>query len=101
VPLPAHQLQSPSKSHWKAGITWGEDHPQFSSPKTKIGWSDAENEYITNWWVINCSTSTKNAAAKLLAHIKTDTAAHRIFHANHTLDSGRIRHGLRKNGLIN
>ncbi len=82
-----------------SNIAWGQDHPEYNSGKTRISWSDAENEYIRHWWKtigFKCST---NIASKLLAHIKNDNFAIQIFHPNHTLDSARIRHGLRINGF--
>lgn len=92
-------LQSPGKSPLRSDVRWGHHHPEFNLPKTRISWSDEENEYIRSWWRENCSTCSTNVAAKLLAHIRNDKDAHAIFHSNHTLDSSRIRHGLRKNGI--
>ena len=98
-----HQLQSPTpnKRHLQSPTQerWGEDHPEFNSPKTRIPWSEDENNYIRDWWITTGSNCVSNVASKLLAHITKDENAHRIFHPNHTLDSGRIRHGLRINGF--
>jgi hypothetical protein len=95
------QLPSPRKQHLQSPTQerWGEDHPEFNSPKSRIAWSDEENKYIREWWIKSGSNCVSNVASKLLAHINKDENAHRIFHPNHTLDSGRIRHGLRINGF--
>lgn len=93
------ELQSPLHRNWQPDIIWGQDHPECNSSKTRITWSDEENQYIRNWWMTNGLQSSTNIASKLLAHIKRDPAAHRIFHPNHTLDSARMRHGLRANGF--
>jgi hypothetical protein len=93
------EMQSPSQGECNANIAWGQDHPEYNSPKTRISWSDEENNYIRHWWKTIGSKCSTNVASKLLAHIKSDNFAIKIFHPNHTLDSARIRHGLRMNGF--
>ncbi len=94
------EMQSPPQGQWNTtNIEWGQDHPEYNSPKTRISWSSQENDYIRHWWKTIGSKCSTNLASKLLVHIKNDNFAIRIFHPNHTLDSARIRHGLRMNGF--
>jgi hypothetical protein len=93
------KLQSPPQGQRNTNIDWGQEHPEFNSTKTRICWSDEENKYIRDWWKSIGSKCGSNVASKLLTHIKNDEYAIKIFHPNHTLDSARIRHGLRINGF--
>ena len=88
-------FQSPPRHQQRTEMCWGEDHPEFNSPKSRIGWSKDEMDYIRNWKHENEFRYPKKLASKLLAHIRNDEYAHKIFHSNHILDSARIRHGLR------
>lgn len=99
TPPPNSHWQSPPTKQWKGEISWGQNHPEYNSPKTRIPWSDEENDYIKRWWMEHGSAYHTNVAARLLAHIRNDPDAHAIFHSNHILDSARVRHGLRLNGF--
>jgi hypothetical protein len=101
VPSPTKQpYQSPSRAQTsRSEKCWGQNHPEFNSPKTRICWSEEENGYIRKWWRDNSSKYPTHVTAKLLEHIRNDKIAQAIFHPNHILDSSRIRHGLRANGI--
>ncbi len=74
---------------------WGTKHPSFEkqTPKNmRVPWSDAEIRYIENW-IKKEKILGGNRVAKCLRAIKADENAIPIFHANHTLNSGRLRTG--------
>jgi hypothetical protein len=78
-------------------IDFGTAHPDYKSTSIKAHWTDEEKEYVGKWCarVLNENQFTCNVVAKCRAHILDDPAAWPIFHANHVLDSGRLRNGYR------
>lgn len=93
-PLPMSSL------HWsQAGtLDWGSAHPDYGTSNATARWTWAEKEYLGNW----CGRferefpEANNVVAQALKAIRQDSRAIAIFHANHTLNSARLRHGLRQ-----
>jgi hypothetical protein len=82
-------------------IDWGTDHPDYQSKGRRARWSRAELNYIYMWhnrFIAGRDNEKTNIVALLYRYITTG-AGHReaqpIFHVNHVLDSGRLRHGYR------
>lgn len=77
-------------------IQWGQDHPEAdrSNPR-RVSWSPAELDYIQHWCIAHLAkgVTEDRIASRCLQAIKQDPSAHRIFHANHTLNSGKLRNG--------
>jgi hypothetical protein len=79
-------------------IHWGIDHPNYLSNNKRATWSDQEMDYIAQWYQESVQSNPGNVsrmAARLLALIQKDEAAHRIFHEIHVLNSARLRTGVR------
>ena len=108
LPLP-HQSFAPSTTsapvlpRWvppyvPAVLQWGTAHPDYKTGKPTAQWTHEEKNYLGAW----CERftmdypETKNVVAKCLKHISTDPRAVAIFHAHHTLNSARLRNGLRQ-----
>mmetsp|Transcript_20277 Transcript_20277/g.33942 ORF Transcript_20277/g.33942 Transcript_20277/m.33942 type:complete len:580 (+) Transcript_20277:520-2259(+) len=77
---------------------WGNARDDYGRQISRADWTDAEVLYIGEWVedFRKQHPHYVNVAAKLLEHIRKDPAAVPIFHANHVLDSGRLRTGILK-----
>lgn len=91
----SHPFQWPTRSSITA-IQWGEDHPEAdrTNPR-RVSWSAAELDYIEHWCIAHLArgVTEDRIASRCLQAIKQDPSAHRIFHPNHTLNSGKLRNG--------
>lgn len=78
-------------------IDFGTAHPDYQNTSVKARWTDEEKDYIGQWCArkLNENPLTFNVVAKCRKHILNDPDAWPIFHANHVLDSGRLRNGYR------
>ncbi len=78
-------------------IDFGTAHPDYKNKSVKAHWTDEEKEYVGRWCAqtLNENPLTSNVVAKCREHILRDPLAWPIFHANHVLDSGRLRNGYR------
>jgi hypothetical protein len=78
-------------------IDFGTAHPDYKSTAVKARWTDEEKDYIGRWCArkLNENPLTNSVVAKCRKHILQDPDAWPIFHANHVLDSGRLRNGYR------
>lgn len=100
APLPLPSFATPPRAHWStaATIEWGTAHPDYGTAGATARWTWAEKSYLGEW----CARFTQdfpeatNVVAKALKAIKMDSQAIAIFHAHHTLNSARLRHGLRQ-----
>jgi hypothetical protein len=78
---------------------WGRDHPNYGTTRHRASWSDAEIQYITEWYTRHAALTdscNNQLASRCLKHIWADPQAYDIFHSIHTLDSGRLRVGVDK-----
>lgn len=91
---------SSNRSHWAQASTidWGSAHPDYGTTAATARWTWAEKSYLGQW----CARfqadfpEANNVVAKALKAIQLDSRAIAIFHAHHTLNSARLRHGLRQ-----
>jgi len=92
---------------------WGTKHPDYQKTTVKGNsvakraiWTDEEIQYIANYCLQKVEENPEakfTIVASCLNHINMDPDALPIFHANHVLDSSRLRSGYRaalKRGLI-
>ena len=101
LPLPLHLLtplpvsRGPQRS---SALDWGTSHPDYLTEKPTAQWTQCEKQYLGLW----CSRfkdnfpDASNVVAKCLKHLQSDQHAIAIFHAHHTLNSARLRNGLRQ-----
>jgi hypothetical protein len=77
---------------------WGTEHPDYRTTKTTARWTQAEKEFLGRW----CGQFSQrypevtNVVASCLKHLRLTPAAVAIFHEKHTLNSARLRTGLRQ-----
>ena len=76
-------------------LEWGTEHPEFKLNKRRVVWSDAEKKYISLWLKHTGTNIMQRRISCLLAEIRGDVSAHKIFHVNHIVDVTRLRHGVR------
>lgn len=81
-----------------ATVDWGTSHPDYGTEKATAQWTQNEKQYLGSW----CTRfrerfpDTNNVVARCLKHLQSDPYAVAIFHAHHTLNSARLRNGLRQ-----
>lgn len=102
-PVPAARDQQ-SVPHWAlppppSTVTdWGSAHPDYKTSKPTAQWTLEEKTYLGRW----CTRyqqehpDSRNVVAKCLKQLRHDPRAVAIFHAHHTLNSARLRNGLRQ-----
>jgi hypothetical protein len=107
LPLEANLMQSPARGpaaprSWQeraapVAIDFGSAHPDYKNTSVKAHWTDEEKDYVGRWCArtLNENPLTSNVVAKCREYILRDPFAWPIFHANHVLDSGRLRNGYR------
>jgi hypothetical protein len=91
------QPDSWRERHVPVAIDFGTAHPDYNNTSVKAHWTEEEKDYVGKWCAktLNENPFTTNVVAKCRAYILDDPAAWPIFHANHVLDSGRLRNGYR------
>jgi adenosine deaminase len=90
-----NQPEQESHSTMYNHIEWGTEHPQYQQLKRRIVWSKAEKKYIRSWLNQKGTNTLQCRTSCLLAKIREDVSAHKIFHLNHIVDVTRLRHGVR------
>lgn len=79
-------------------MDWGTAHPDYKTKKPTAQWTLEEKNYLGGW----CQRyqqehpDSRNVVAKCLKYLRSDPRAVAIFHAHHTLNSARLRNGLRQ-----
>lgn len=98
APLPLSALRSFLPSPVPAVLDWGTAHPDYKTARPTAQWTHEEKQYIGTWCArfSHDYPDTRNVVAKCLKHLHTDPRAVSIFHAHHTLNSARLRNGLRQ-----
>ena len=70
---------------------------KMSSPNPmRVKWTEQEIDYVGKWCTKTLRdnpSNSNNIVARCLTHIRNEPAALRLFHKNHILNSGRLRHG--------
>jgi hypothetical protein len=90
-------LQWPTQDNLLAA-DWGKDHPDYGKSLKKASWSCPEVGWVADFCenkVAGNPSAKKTIVAKCLKAIQKDPEAMRIFHANHVLNSSRLRTGYR------
>jgi hypothetical protein len=62
----------------------------------RVKWTEQEIDYVGKWCTKTLRdnpSNSNNIVARCLTHIRNEPAAHRLFHPNHILNSGRLKHG--------
>lgn len=101
VPFPGSTAQwSPPPHRWAVApqLDWGTAHPDYQTAKPTAQWTHEEKQYLGEWCARyeQAYPESKNVIANCLKELPRDPRAVAIFHAHHTLNGGRLRHGLRQ-----
>ena len=71
--------------------------PTHSAKQRRVKWSTAEITFVGEWCLRTLSrnpANQNNIVARCLEHIRSDLQIAEIFHPNHIVSSGRLKHGL-------
>jgi hypothetical protein len=69
----------------------------LNKTQTRVKWSTAEITFVGEWCLRTLSrnpANQNNIVARCLEHIRSDLHIAEIFHPNHIVSSGRLKHGL-------
>ena len=69
----------------------------LNKTQTRVKWSTAEITFVGEWCLRTLSrnpANQNNIVARCLEHIRSDLQIAEIFHPNHIVSSGRLKHGL-------